>query len=151
MPKKQRWLLVYLYGAGGSTKSYNLKRPPYEEIRRALVANGAYILVPELGPSHFMNDAAKKTLSNLPEGVRRPACEGQLPNGVLDVLADLFAQDTEALVEYRDRAPFAARAHPTEEHLLPLMVVAGAAGADRGERVFRDKVMGAFVSAVRFG
>jgi hypothetical protein len=44
-----------------------------------------------------VRDAAKKTLSNLPEGVRRPACEGQLPNGVLDVLADLFAQDTEAL------------------------------------------------------
>jgi dipeptidyl aminopeptidase/acylaminoacyl peptidase len=64
-PKEQRWLLVYLYGAGGSTKSYNLKRPPYEEIRRALVANGAYILVPELGPSHFMNDAAKKTLSQI--------------------------------------------------------------------------------------
>ena len=30
------------------------------------------------------------------------------------------------------------------------MVAAGAAGADRGERVFRDEVMGAVVSAFRF-
>jgi len=44
-----------------------------------------------------VRDAAKKTLANLPEGVRRPACEAPLANGVLDVLADLFAQDTEAL------------------------------------------------------
>jgi dipeptidyl aminopeptidase/acylaminoacyl peptidase len=64
-PKEQRWLLVYLYGAGGSMKSYNLKRPPYEDIRRALVAKGAYIVVPELGPSHFMNDAAKRRLSRI--------------------------------------------------------------------------------------
>jgi aromatic ring-opening dioxygenase catalytic subunit (LigB family) len=48
-------------------------------------------------------------------------------------------------------APSARASHPREEHLLPLMVVAGAAGEDRGEVVFRDQVMGAFVSAVRFG
>jgi 4,5-DOPA dioxygenase extradiol len=42
----------------------------------------------------------------------------------------LEAHDTEALVGYRERAPSAARAHPTEEHLLPLFVALGAAGAD---------------------
>jgi aromatic ring-opening dioxygenase catalytic subunit (LigB family) len=49
------------------------------------------------------------------------------------------------------KAPAARASHPREEHLLPLMVVAGAAGADRGRRVFRDHVMGACVSAIRFG
>lgn len=42
-------------------------------------------------------------------------------------------------------------AHPREEHLLPLMVVAGAAASDTGREVFRDRVMGAPISAYRFG
>ena len=41
----------------------------------------------------------------------------------------LTADDEEALLAYRERAPGAARAHPTEEHLLPLYVALGAAGA----------------------
>jgi len=50
--------------------------------------------------------------------------------------AAIAAHDERALVDYRDRAPFAARAHPTEEHLLPLFVAYGAAGRDaRVERV----------------
>lgn len=48
-------------------------------------------------------------------------------------------------------APRARAVHPREEHLLPLMVTAGAAGADRGRVVFRDDVMNARVSAVQFG
>ena len=49
------------------------------------------------------------------------------------------------------RAPAGREAHPREEHLMPLMVVAGAAQEDRGHVAFRDTVMGAVVSAVRFG
>ena len=40
------------------------------------------------------------------------------------------ARDRDALLAYRDVAPHAVRAHPSEEHLLPLFVVLGAAGAD---------------------
>jgi 4,5-DOPA dioxygenase extradiol len=40
----------------------------------------------------------------------------------------LVAHDESALIDYRDRAPSAARAHPTEEHLLPLFVAYGAGG-----------------------
>jgi 4,5-DOPA dioxygenase extradiol len=35
--------------------------------------------------------------------------------------------DTDALLQYRAHAPSAERAHPTEEHFLPLVVAAGAA------------------------
>jgi len=41
----------------------------------------------------------------------------------------LEADDTEAMVAYREQAPEAARAHPSEEHFLPLFVAWGAAGS----------------------
>ncbi|HEX8789505.1 MAG TPA: class III extradiol ring-cleavage dioxygenase [Polyangiaceae bacterium] len=48
-------------------------------------------------------------------------------------------------------APAARRVHPREEHLLPLMVMAGAAGADRGRVTFSDTFGGVRISAVHFG
>ena len=50
-----------------------------------------------------------------------------------------------------EQAPRARASHPREEHLLPLMVVAGAAGDDVATLPYRDVVMGAAVSAVHFG
>jgi aromatic ring-opening dioxygenase catalytic subunit (LigB family) len=48
-------------------------------------------------------------------------------------------------------APAARNAHPREEHLIPLMVAAGAARDDLGYKVFTDRIMGATVSAFSFG
>jgi aromatic ring-opening dioxygenase catalytic subunit (LigB family) len=50
-----------------------------------------------------------------------------------------------------DEAPAARKAHPREEHLLPLMVAAGAAGADTGLHSYADTVMGCAISGYRFG
>lgn len=54
------------------------------------------------------------------------------------------------LVEWH-KAPDARVCHPRSEHLLPLMVAAGAAGSDAGHIDFRDSIMGKQVSAYRFG
>ena len=48
-------------------------------------------------------------------------------------------------------APAARNAHPREEHLLPLMVVAGAARSDRGRIAYSDTFGGARISAAHFG
>jgi aromatic ring-opening dioxygenase catalytic subunit (LigB family) len=48
-------------------------------------------------------------------------------------------------------APGALDAHPTPEHLLPLMVAAGAAGQDLGRRTYHDRLFGKPVAGFRFG
>jgi aromatic ring-opening dioxygenase catalytic subunit (LigB family) len=49
------------------------------------------------------------------------------------------------------QAPSARQAHPREDHLLPLMVVAGAAGADPGQRILLDHVMAVDMASYQFG
>ena len=49
-----------------------------------------------------------------------------------------------------ENAPSARLAHPREDHLLPLMVAAGAAGADRGDRLFLEHAMGVDMGSYRF-
>jgi aromatic ring-opening dioxygenase catalytic subunit (LigB family) len=53
------------------------------------------------------------------------------------------------LTRWRE-APQAEFAHPREEHLIPLMVAAGAGGDVSGRKVFCDDPMGAVISAWRW-
>jgi aromatic ring-opening dioxygenase catalytic subunit (LigB family) len=48
-------------------------------------------------------------------------------------------------------APGARAAHPRPEHLIPLMVAAGAAGTDLAARAFHDRLLGKPVSGFQFG
>lgn len=53
-----------------------------------------------------------------------------------DWIADAVERrDVDALLNYRARAPHADRAHPTEEHYLPLLVAVGASNAGEPRRL----------------
>jgi 4,5-DOPA dioxygenase extradiol len=55
----------------------------------------------------------------------------------------LLAGQTDELLDYRRQAPFAAKNHPSEEHLLPLYAALGAAGDDaRAERLHASATYG---------
>ena len=66
-------------------------------------------------------------------------------------LAAATAKERNALLEQWKSAPDARLTQPHPDHLLPLMVAAGAAGDSQGRNVFEDKVMDVFVSAYAFG
>jgi aromatic ring-opening dioxygenase catalytic subunit (LigB family) len=59
------------------------------------------------------------------------------------------AERDRRLVEWT-KAPAARLAHPREEHLLPLMVIAGAAGYDPGTVPYNDTYVGLRLSAYHF-
>jgi aromatic ring-opening dioxygenase catalytic subunit (LigB family) len=59
--------------------------------------------------------------------------------------------DRDRLLSQWASAPGARESHPREEHLLPLMVVAGAAGGDSGSITFRGEFMGVRISAFQYG
>jgi aromatic ring-opening dioxygenase catalytic subunit (LigB family) len=49
------------------------------------------------------------------------------------------------------KAPGGMASHPREEHLIPLMVAAGAAQDDRGIRTFNEPIGGKLISGFQFG
>jgi 4,5-DOPA dioxygenase extradiol len=100
-------------------------------IGRALapLAGEGFLIIASGNLTHNLRDfqsVASGRAAALPEYVR----------GFPDwIWQQLDAGDLSMLVNYRDHAPDAARAHPTDEHLLPLYVALGAAGdGARAER-----------------
>lgn len=59
-------------------------------------------------------------------------------------------QRIQTLVKWAE-APGAFESHPRSEHLVPLFVVAGAAGSDAGKRSYNGKLMSATISGFTFG
>ena len=87
-----------------------------------------------LGSGTRGNDASERFDSWLTQAVEEP---------------DAGARDDK--LTHWSEAPGALNAHPRSEHLLPLMVAAGAAGSDRGRRVFNDRIWGKAISGFQFG
>lgn len=58
VPADKAGLIVHLYGSGGSHKDYNAGGPSYDKFRQFVAERGYWLVVPDLGPKHWMNDAA---------------------------------------------------------------------------------------------
>ena len=69
----------------------------------------------------------------------------------LSETASLDASERDRRLAAWSTAPASRDVHPREEHLLPLMVVAGAAGSDRGTTAYSGTYMGKRISAYHFG
>ena len=71
----------------------------------------------------------------------------------LTAAVDSEPAQRDALLADWERAPHARDSHPpgAEEHLIPLLVAAGAAAGDRGRKVYSQQVMKTTLSAFRFG
>ena len=72
-------------------------------------------------------------------------------DGWLVKAATLPAEERDRQLVDWARAPSARASHPREEHLLPLMVVAGAAGADQGRVGYQGRIVGLPISAFHYG
>lgn len=60
------------------------------------------------------------------------------------------AAERDSLLANWRKAPNGEFSHPREEHLIPLLVAAGAGGQAPGRRIFNDEPMAAALSAYRF-
>ncbi|MBL8582825.1 MAG: dioxygenase, partial [Rhizobiaceae bacterium] len=75
-----------------------------------------------------------------------PALSGQIGAFTGWIADTLAAGDTDALLSWKQQAPFPAENHPTDEHLMPLFFAYGAAGeAAAAERLHRSAEFGFFV------
>jgi aromatic ring-opening dioxygenase catalytic subunit (LigB family) len=72
-------------------------------------------------------------------------------NAWLDAVVTGPPREREAQLAKWTAAPHARFCHPREEHLLPLMVVAGAAGGDAGVATWRGSFMGTEQAGFHFG
>ena len=71
----------------------------------------------------------------------------------LTTAVEADAEQRNAALSHWDQAPQAHHCHPPgqQEHLIPLMVVAGAAGDDKGRKVYSEQVLKTQLSAFHFG
>jgi len=75
---------------------------------------------------------------------------GQFEAWLTEAVEQPDAHERDERLAHWEQAPAARLAHPREEHLIPLMVAAGAAGANRGRRVFRDTVWDVSMASYQF-
>lgn len=88
--------------------------------------------------THNLNDVTAKRRDG--HEIPTPTYAVEFCDWVADCIAN---RDSDALLPWRDHAPHATRAHPSDDHFLPLHVAMGAAGVSwTGERVHQSFMYG---------
>ncbi|QYR53314.1 dioxygenase family protein [Lysobacter soyae] len=83
---------------------------------------------------------------------RAPIADPDYAKAFADWVGDAVARgDVAALIDYRARAPHATRAHPTEEHYLPLLVAVGASHPDDARSLIEGGMTYGVLSMDSFG
>jgi aromatic ring-opening dioxygenase catalytic subunit (LigB family) len=77
------------------------------------------------------------------------AAAASFDSWLYDAVRDPQTRDAK-LAAWRE-APGGRESHPREEHLIPLMVAAGAADGDAGVRTFSESIAGKALSGFQFG
>ena len=80
-----------------------------------------------------------------------PTASGTFDAWLTDAATDPNSSARDQKLTHWSTAPAGRDAHPREEHLIPLLVAAGAAREDVGQRAYSDRVMGSAISAYQFG
>lgn len=112
---------------------FQVSMPLDLDTRGALRLGAALAPLREQGVLVIGSGSLTHNLYEFRQHVRDPEYAEQFATWINDAV---MSNNVEALVDYRRRAPQAARAHPTEEHYLPLVVALGAAGAgEAAERI----------------
>ncbi len=79
-----------------------------------------------------------------------PKFSKQFDNWLSNTLETADAEKRNKFLMNWEAAPGALESHPRSEHLVPLFVIAGAAGKDVGKRDFFVKLMGVNISGYKF-
>lgn len=98
-----------------------------------------------VGSGHITHNL-RAVITVMRSGRAMPPELGERFDSFVAWFADRFAaNDVEALLDWRARAPFAADNHPTDEHLMPIFFALGAGGdGAHAERIHASREMGHF-------
>jgi 4,5-DOPA dioxygenase extradiol len=124
--------LRYLF-AQADVPAFQVSLPADMDPASALRLGQALAPLRERGVLVIGSGSLTHNLYEFRQHVRDPEYAQEFADWVRDAV---LRRDVAALVDYRRRAPHAARAHPSEEHFLPLLVALGASGeGDHAQRI----------------
>ena len=118
--------LRYLF-AQADVPVFQVSLPVEMDAESALRLGQALAPLRERGVLVIGSGSLTHNLYEFRQHVRDPEYAQAFADWVRDAV---LRRDVEALVDYRRRAPHAVRAHPSEEHFLPLLVARGASNDD---------------------